>query len=80
MTKFGEEFEWLAVEQARVKGGALLRLIDVEQDEMRQGHGIAPFVEEDAILALTQRQIPSAASCERPVEGRGPPAGQSTFS
>ena len=65
MTKFGEEFEWLAFEQASVEGAACLRLIDVEQDEMRHGHGIAPFIEEEAILAREERQIPSAASLRR---------------
>src|SRR5258708_17772057 len=29
---------------------------------MRQGHRVAPFIEESAILAGGQRQIPSAAS------------------
>src|ERR1700722_7005746 len=32
---------------------------------MRQGHRIAPFIEESAILARGPRQIPSAASLRR---------------
>jgi hypothetical protein len=75
--------ERLAVEQPSVKISACLRLVDIEQDEVRHGHWDRSFLEEGAILARcrvrfcqqssgggSMRLGASNAWRVRPVEGR----------